>query len=82
MLHYLETAIVESRRTEQPRYGSTSLGYTLRAGGPTGFLVRLAGEARWRRLMVRQFSNAGTCFLRIRGVEYIVRDYDLPEPTE
>lgn len=60
-------AIIETKRTELPRYGMAVSGYTLRSGAPTSFMVRLEGEKRWRRLMVWQFSNNGTCFLRIRG---------------
>ena len=71
--------IAESRRTAVPRYGIGADGYTLRSGAPTGWLVRLDGETRWRRIMVWQFSNVGTAFLRIGGVPVIVSDADLPE---
>lgn len=71
--------IVASRRTDVPRYGIGADGYSLRSGAPTGWLVRLDGETRWRRVMVWQFSNVGTAFLRIGGVPVIVSDADLPE---
>lgn len=71
---YLETLIVETRATEAPRYGMARSGYTLRSGAPTHLLVRLEGEKRFRRLMVWQFSNAGTCFVRVKGIPHIVRD--------
>jgi len=75
---YLETPIVETRQTTQPRYGMTREGYTVRSGAPTSTMVRLQGEKIFRRLMVWQFSNAGTAFVRILGKNYIVRDSDLP----
>ncbi len=79
---YLETPIVEVRRTEAPRYGMTSDGYTKRSGAPTSLMIRLGGEARFRRLMVWQFSNAGTCFVRIKGESFIVPEHNIPEPSE
>lgn len=75
----LATRIIEAKRTATPRYGMAASGYTLRSGAPTSYVVRLEGERRWRRLMVRQFSNAGTCFLRIRGASVIVYDSMIPE---
>ena len=66
-MKYLTTPIVEIKQTETPRYGMTVDGYTKRSGAPTSYLVRLDGEKRFRRLMCWQFSNAGTCFLRLRG---------------
>lgn len=78
MVDYLETPIAEVRVTERPRYGMAADGYTLRSGAPTSRLVRLEGEKIWRRLMVWQFSNAGTAFVRVRGKCLVVRDYDIP----
>lgn len=75
---YLTTRIVESRRTAQPSWGMTREGYTYRTGAPSSLLVRLEGEKIWRRLMVIQISNAGSCFLRIRGERFFVPDYMLP----
>jgi hypothetical protein len=71
--------IAEARETETPRYGMTADGYTKRSGAPTRFMVRLDGEKRWRRLMVWQFSNVGTAFVRIGKTPFVVRDTDLPE---
>jgi len=71
--------IEAARRTDTPRYGMTALGYTVKRGGPTSLMIRLAGETRWRRLMVWQFSNWGTCFVRIKGVPHIVHGFDIPE---
>jgi hypothetical protein len=31
--------------------------------------------------MVWQFSNAGTCFVRVKGVPLVVHEYELPEPS-
>lgn len=79
--HYLNRKIVERRETPCPCYGMTVGGYTLRSGAPTSTMIRIEGEKRWRRLMVWQFSNAGTLFVRYKGRALIVREYDLPEPT-
>lgn len=73
MVNYLEKQIVEVKETDPPRYGMAASGYTLRTGAPLPQLIRLEGEKIWRRLMVWQFSNCGTCFVRIKGVEYVVR---------
>lgn len=75
---YLQTPIVEARRTSIPRYGLTAEGYSVRSGAPSGLLIRLEGETRWRRIMVWCFSNCGTAFVRIKGKSLIVNDYDLP----
>jgi hypothetical protein len=75
---YLETPIAEARYTARPAWGMARDGYTRRTGAPTSLLVRLEGERRWRRLMIWQFSNAGTCFLRVRGAALIVPDYAIP----
>lgn len=80
-VNYLQTEIVESRRTETPRYGMTAEGYTCKAGAPTSLMIRLEGETRWRRLMCWQFSNAGTCFIRIKGAPLIIPSHiNIPEP--
>ncbi len=75
---YLEKKIVETKRTETPRYGMAADGYTVRSGAPTSMMIRLEGEKIWRRLMVWQFSNAGTCFVRIKGECLIVPDHTIP----
>lgn len=78
-MQYLTTRIVETKRTETPRYGVTADGYTRKSGAPTSYMIRLEGESRWRRLMAWQFSNVGTLFVRVKGETLIVRDYDIPE---
>lgn len=57
-----------------PTYGMCRDGYTKRSGAPTGYMIQLDGEARWRRVMVWQFSNAGTCFVRINGKPQVIDD--------
>jgi hypothetical protein len=74
MAEYLTVPIVETKRTQAPRYGMTADGYTCRSGAPSSLMVRLEGEKRWRRLMIWQFSNAGTAFVRVKGKYLIVRD--------
>lgn len=69
---YLTVRIVETRHTEPPRYGVTRSGYSVRSGAPTSALIRLDGERRFRRVMVWQFSNAGTSFVRIKGVPHVI----------
>lgn len=74
MVNYLTQKIAEVKETDVPRYGIAADGYTVRSGAPLPQMVRLEGEKTWRRLMIWQFSNIGTCFVRIKGVEYVVRD--------
>lgn len=81
-MKYLEATIAEARRTPTPSYGMTVEGYTKRSGAPTSWMIRIKGERRWRRLMIWQSSNAGTTFLRINGEDYVVHDFQLPEPSE
>lgn len=80
---YLQATIAEARRApiDSRRY-MTRDGYTRRSGAPSSIVVRLEGEKRFRRLMVWQFSNAGTCFLRVRGEALIVPEYRIPPVTE
>jgi hypothetical protein len=78
MTLYLEATITEAKRTEIPRWGLTAEGYSLRSGAPTSVMVRLDGERRWRRLMVWQFSNSGTLFVRLGGIPYVVLEYRIP----
>ena len=83
MVQYLETTIAEAKRDyPKTQWGMSRDGYTLRSGAPSSLKIRLDGEKRWRRLMVWQFSNAGTCFVRIKGECMVVREYDIPEPTK
>ena len=77
---YLTTPIVEVRNDPPPRgSGLTRDGYTKRSGAPTARMIRLQGEKRWRRLMVWQFSNLGTLFVRIDGKPHVVREEMLPQ---
>jgi len=76
---YLEAKIVEKKQTKTPHWGMTADGYTLRGGAPTSWMIRLDGEKKFRRLMIWQFSNAGTCFVKIKGECLVVRDYDMPD---
>jgi hypothetical protein len=74
MVKYLDKKIVEVKETDVPRYGIAADGYTLASGAPLPQMIRLEGEKTWRRLMLWQFSNAGTCFVKIKGEAYVVRD--------
>lgn len=79
MSTYLTTPIVEVRYDPPPPgTGMTREGYTKRSGAPTSRMIRLQGERRWRRLMVWQFSNMGTLFVRLDGKPHVVREEDLP----
>ena len=76
---YLTTPIVEVRNDPPPHgSGMTREGYTKLSGAPTARMIRLQGEKRWRRLMVWQFSNMGTMFVKIAGTPHVVRQEDLP----
>lgn len=75
---YLTKRIVRAYRTPTtPRYGIAADGYTTRSGAPTSVMIVLEGETRPRRVMVWQFSNVGTCFVKIGGVPHIVREVEL-----
>ncbi len=50
-----------------PRPRLTRDGYTQRSGSPTAYAVRLAFEARWRRVYCIQYSNAGSLFICVCG---------------
>ena len=50
-------------------------GYTKRSGAPTRYMIQIDGGKRWYRVMVIQFSNAGSTFIRVGGVRYFIR-YD------
>ncbi len=73
MVKYLEKSIVHAKQTETPRWGMTQEGYTIRSGAPTSWLVLLEGEKRYRRVMILQFSNAGSVFLKIKGERFFFR---------
>ena len=79
MPEYLTKKIVDAKCTSAPRYGMTRDGYTKSSGAPTGTMIKLEGETRWRRVMVWQFSNAGTAFVRIKGKPLIVNEFDIPK---
>ena len=82
-VEYLETKIAESKRDyPTPGTGMAADGYTKRSGAPSSLMIRLDGEKRWRRLMIWQFSNAGTCFVRINGKCLVVPNHDIPDPPE
>jgi len=77
MTQYLETTIAEVKHDhpKNPNAGMTADGYTKKSGAPTSIKIRLKDEKIWRRVMCWQFSNAGTAFVRIKGTEFILRDY-------
>jgi len=80
---YLETPIAEARRDyPRPGAGMTRLGYTKSSGAPSSVMIRLQGEKKWRRVMVWQFSNTGTMFVKLKGQPHIVREHDLPPIQE
>lgn len=56
----------------------TREGYTKRSGAPTDLMIRLQGEKKWRRLMIWQFSNIGTLFVRVNGKPHVVREEMIP----
>jgi hypothetical protein len=75
MVDYLQKPIAESKRVPaSSTRGMTRAGYTTRAGAPTQWMIRLKGEKIWRRVMVWQFSNAGTAFVRIGGKPYVITE--------
>lgn len=74
---YLTKKIIATKRTTTPSWGMCQSGYTKRSGAPTSLLIQLEGEKIWRRLMVLQFSNAGSCFIKVKGVVQYVHDFDL-----
>jgi len=76
---YLTTPIEETRQDPPPRgSGMTREGYTKRSGAPTDLMIRLQGEKKWRRLMIWQFSNMGTLFVRVDGKPHVVREEMIP----
>ena len=89
-IQYLDASTIrEAGMTRSPSYGYTSSGYTVRSGAPSKWMIRLAGEARWRRVYVVCFSNVGSSFVRIKGRRYyidgeaenaILKAFDIEEP--
>lgn len=39
-------------------------------------MIRITGERIWRRVYVMCYSNAGTAYVRIKGVIHVIRDTD------
>ena len=76
---YLEDTIIAIKRTDRPRWGMAASGYTLSNGAPTCTMIKLLGEKFWRRLMIIQFSNIGSCFVKVHGKRLFVADYMLPK---
>lgn len=81
MVKYLDKKIAEAKRSyvSNPRRGMGSDGYTTRSGAPSSLMIRLEGEKMWRRVMVWQFSNAGTAFVRIKKECFVLREHEIPE---
>ena len=83
MINYLENEkITEKKRTDAPRWGMTADGYTLRSGAPTCWMIRLQGEKTFRRVMCIQMSNAGSCFIKVKGKRLYLNDCALDCVTE
>lgn len=78
MADYLTKKIAGAKCTREPRPRLTRDGYTRRSGSPSSMMIRLEGEKIWRRVMVWQFSNAGTTFVRIKGKPLIIPAHELP----
>jgi hypothetical protein len=76
---YHEIEEVKHDEDFESRQGRTVDGYTTKSGAPIGTMIRLKGSKRWRRVMLWQFSNMGTCFVKIKEVPHIVRDYEIQE---
>lgn len=75
-LTYLDTArIAATKQTCVPCSGTTRTGY-----GPklaTGWMLLLDGK-RWHRMYIMCWSNSGTAYVRIKGVNHIVpSSYDI-----
>jgi hypothetical protein len=64
--------ITRAKQNDAPRYGMTADGYTKRSGAPSSVMIQIDGERRWRRVMVWQFSNAGTLFVRVNGQPLVI----------
>lgn len=72
-VYLIDSLVAEEKRTPTPKLRTTRDGYTVRAGSPTSYMVRLQGEKRWRRVYEWCFSNTSTTFLRIGKVPHITR---------
>jgi len=60
-------AIVSAWRDDSAHPRLDAYGYTVKAGSPTPYMVRLSCDNRPRRVMVLQFSNAGSAFVTVKG---------------
>ena len=56
-------------------YGQSPEGYGRKIAMP--YRVRLNERGPWRRVYCCIFSNVGTCYIVVRGAEYIIRDGDV-----
>lgn len=65
------------KHVESPRSGHTASGYGSKI--PTGYMVQLDGDKRWRRLYAICYSNVATFFVVVTGERVIVRDADIPD---
>jgi hypothetical protein len=72
MLDYLEDthAVTGTRRTDPPRSGQTASGYGARI--PTSLELRIG--ARWHRVYVIQYANAGSAYIRKGGRRLFLRE--------
>ena len=70
-----QNRITEWRRGEAPRYGNAS-GYGPKQ--PTGYMVRVNFETKWRRVYCAIYSNAGSVYYILKGQRVFFSDCDLP----
>jgi hypothetical protein len=55
-----------------------SLGYTLRCGAPTNYMVQIDNSKIWYRVKCYQISNSGTLFIKTKNDSFlVVNQYDL-----
>lgn len=68
-----DTDIVDAKTTKQPQQRLTVDGYTKRGGSPTDIVVKIKGYGnRWRRVYVVCFSNSGSLFVKVDGIDYYI----------
>jgi hypothetical protein len=79
---WLDQEITEIKETGVPKYGRTYEGYTLKSGAPTQYMVKLDNEKRWRRIMIWQFSNTGTFFVKINRESLIVPSWKIGQAID
>lgn len=74
-MKYLEDnfRVIDTKVTERPKYGICADGYTMKSGAPTRYMIKLENEKIWRRVMCWQFSNVGTCFVRIKKENFVLK---------